>query len=266
MKNSLSIFAILILIVTVPLAAWAQQPAGIQTFHDLPGLSKAGNLTTQQYIEVLYTLAITIAAILAVLKLIWAGVQYMLSEVVTSKQKAKQDIQGALLGLVIILVAVTLLNTINPNLTNLNFLRNATPTQPIKTTEGNSQLWRQSTANSQETDAEISRCKAQGGSAHSLSTLGTGGSWVTCYKSGSEPTSGPTSCPQGQTRISTVTNGIRTYSCTSASDIIPGGSGTENEILGLFDNMAAYEAWCTAQGGSVIRDDAGTTPNYSCRR
>ncbi len=110
-----------------PMLAYAE----FKAFQTLPGLENAGNLTTQQYIDALYVIAITAAAILAVFKLIWAGVQYMLSEVVTNKQKAKQDIQGALLGLLIILAAVTILNTINPNLTQINFLRNATPANSI---------------------------------------------------------------------------------------------------------------------------------------
>lgn len=116
------------LLIATPVWAYAQ----VKTFQSLPGLENAGNLTTQQYIDALYVIAIVAASILAVFKLIWAGVQYMLSEVVTSKQKAKQDIQGALLGLLIILGAVTLLSTVNPNLTNIDFLRNADPTRPIQ--------------------------------------------------------------------------------------------------------------------------------------
>lgn len=99
-------------------------------FQYLPGLENVSELSTQQYIDALYVIAIVAASILVVFKLLWAGVQYMLSEVVTSKQKAKQDIQGALLGLLIILGAVTLLNTINPNLTNIDIFRNAQTLRP----------------------------------------------------------------------------------------------------------------------------------------
>lgn len=99
-------------------------------FQYLPGLENVSELSTQQYIDALYVIAIVAASILVVFKLLWAGVQYMLSEVVTSKQKAKQDIQGALLGLLIILGAVTLLNTINPNLTNIDIFRNANTVVP----------------------------------------------------------------------------------------------------------------------------------------
>jgi len=114
--------------ICLPLLAHAE----FEPFQTLPGLQNAGSLTTQQYINALYVIAIAAASILAVFKLMWAGVQYMLSDVVTSKQKAKGDIQGALLGLLIILAAVTILNTINPNLTQINFLRNAAPVNPVQ--------------------------------------------------------------------------------------------------------------------------------------
>lgn len=120
----------ILIFIMFPLVTFAQEAR--RTFQNLPGLDNAGNFTTQQYIDALYTIAITAAAILVVFKLIWAGVQYMLSEVVTSKQKAKDDIKGALLGLLIILAAVTILNTVNPNLTNLNFLRNAQQVVPVQ--------------------------------------------------------------------------------------------------------------------------------------
>lgn len=121
-------FLLVAFLVLTPVLAYAQ----VKTFQNLPGLENAGNLTTAQYIDALYTIAIVAASILAVFKLIIAGVKYMTSEIVPTKSKAKEDIQGALLGLLIILGAVTLLSTINPNLTNLNFLRNADPTRPVQ--------------------------------------------------------------------------------------------------------------------------------------
>lgn len=112
----------------VPHLAFGQ---GMDTFQQLPFWD--GSSSTS-YIEALYKLAIAAAAVLVVLRLIWAGVQYMLSEVVTSKKQAKEDIQNALLGLVIILGAVTLLTTINPQLTNLNVIGTA---EPIELTSAN---------------------------------------------------------------------------------------------------------------------------------
>ena len=109
----------LILIVVVLLLPTDVQAQTMETFKQLPFWDKTGSAS---YIEALYKLAISLAAVLVVLRLIWAGVQYMLSEMVTSKQKAKETIQSALLGLLIILGAVTILNTINPRLTNLDVI------------------------------------------------------------------------------------------------------------------------------------------------
>ena len=103
------------------------------TYHPIvsvPGVD--GKNDTIHYVQSLYYLSITAGALIAVVKIIFAGVQWMLSDVITSKEKAKKDIQGALLGLVIILSAVLILNTVNPQLTTLNLFANApglTPTE-----------------------------------------------------------------------------------------------------------------------------------------
>ncbi len=71
-----------------------------------------------EYINLLYKMSISIAALLAVVKIIIAGAKYMLSDIVTTKGEAKKDIRGALLGLLLIIGAVIILNTINPALTD----------------------------------------------------------------------------------------------------------------------------------------------------
>lgn len=80
------------------------------------------NLSLPGYVDALYKAAISIAAFLAVVKIIFAGVKYMLSDVVTSKEDAKKDIRGALIGLLIVIGAVLILNTINPQLKELTAL------------------------------------------------------------------------------------------------------------------------------------------------
>ncbi len=87
----------------------------------IPGLDP-NNLSTAGYINALYILSISVAAFLAVVRIILAGVQYMLSDVVTDKGAAKKQIQGALLGLLIVLGAVLILETINPKLTDFTAL------------------------------------------------------------------------------------------------------------------------------------------------
>lgn len=74
------------------------------------------------YINFLYVLSISLAALLAVIKIIVAGVKWMLTDVVTAKADAKRDITGALLGLLIVLSAVVILTWINPNLVEFDIL------------------------------------------------------------------------------------------------------------------------------------------------
>ena len=96
-------------------------------YQPLVGIPGVGDAVTNfgAYINQLYYLAISLAALLAVIKIIFAGVQYMLTDLGTSKETAKTDIKGALLGLLLILSAFLILTTINPSLANLNALSGA---------------------------------------------------------------------------------------------------------------------------------------------
>jgi len=119
-----SLFLLASLCLFVPSLIWAQ--SSITTFQTLPYVD--GPISdTQTYIELLYRLSIAVAAFLVIFKIILAGARLTVSDSVSGRSKAKEDIFGALLGMLIILGAVTILNTINPNLTNLNFLQKAQP-------------------------------------------------------------------------------------------------------------------------------------------
>lgn len=84
----------------------------------IPGITDA-NLDTETYLENLYILAISIAAFIAVAKITLAGFSYIGTDIVTTKGSAKKDIQSAIIGLVIILAAVSILRVINPDIVNL---------------------------------------------------------------------------------------------------------------------------------------------------
>lgn len=120
---TLFVFVVFLSMAKVALASHG----GFHALAGIPGIANPDALTTEGYVQALYDISITAAALLVVFKLMFAGVKYMFTEVVTSKEDAKKDIRASLIGLLIILSAVTLLNTINPNLTTLNFLRNAEP-------------------------------------------------------------------------------------------------------------------------------------------
>jgi hypothetical protein len=74
----------------------------------------------------IYTFAIAIAGGLAVIKIVWAGAKYMLSDVVTNKSDSIKEIQAAVYGLLMALGAFVFLYTLNPNLVKFNLNIKAT--------------------------------------------------------------------------------------------------------------------------------------------
>ncbi len=98
--------------------------ADTNTFTPLVGIPGVTDSTQDLggYANALYLLSISLAAMLAFLKIVLAGVKYVMTDIVVAKGDAKKDIEGALLGLLLIAGAALLLNTINPNLTSLDAL------------------------------------------------------------------------------------------------------------------------------------------------
>jgi hypothetical protein len=95
---------------------------GYTSLVGLPGLEDPNNISLQEYINALLRIAIILAAIIAVVKLMLAGAQYILTALINEKANAKADIKSALIGLLIIIGAVTILREINPNLVSLSML------------------------------------------------------------------------------------------------------------------------------------------------
>lgn len=98
-------------------------------YSPMVGIGVDPNTDFSSYINSIYALAISLAALLAVIKIVIAGVKWMTTDVVTSKGEAKKDIQGALVGLIIVLSAVLIINIINPQITNVS-LSLGTPSSP----------------------------------------------------------------------------------------------------------------------------------------
>ncbi len=76
------------------------------------------------YLNYLFPILITIGAILGVGTFTLYGVVYMTSSVAGSKEKAKTRMEKSIWGLILLLGSVTILTTINPNLTNFANLSN----------------------------------------------------------------------------------------------------------------------------------------------
>jgi hypothetical protein len=70
------------------------------------------------YLNLMIKLFIGICAVLAVVMIVIGGLQYMTTELVSSKEEGKERIIHAILGLILALAAYTLLFTINPDLLN----------------------------------------------------------------------------------------------------------------------------------------------------
>jgi hypothetical protein len=86
------------------------------------------DLSLAQYLNTLFKVAITVGAILAVLRLLYAGYMYMASDVWTNKETAKQIFRDVFLGLFLLLSIFIILRQINPNLLNLK--PEITPVKP----------------------------------------------------------------------------------------------------------------------------------------
>ncbi len=82
-----------------------------------PGVDTTGK-SLPDFLKTAFQFGLSLAAVLAVIMIIWGGVKTMLSESVFGKDEGKKIIQDALLGLGLALVSWLILFTINPELVN----------------------------------------------------------------------------------------------------------------------------------------------------
>lgn len=116
MKKS---FAILILVICCLLFGANFALSGYEIEMALPNVPSGTEVSFAQYVSYFYTFGIGLVAILAVGGLVIGGFLYMLSDTISSKEKAKEYIWSALSSLIILLSAYLILNTINPDLIKL---------------------------------------------------------------------------------------------------------------------------------------------------
>jgi hypothetical protein len=115
----------------------ATEFASAATFYPLapaPGGTRLGDLygsnSLGQFFNRVFIAAIAVGAILAVLRLAFAGYLYMTTEAWGQKSRAKEIIGDVILGLLLLLSIWLILRQINPNLLNLDFTRNVRQVQP----------------------------------------------------------------------------------------------------------------------------------------
>ena len=68
----------------------------------------------------MYQLGVGIATALAVLMVIWGGVEYITTDAIGGKEEGKEKVQNAILGLLLALGSYLILQTINPAFLNTN--------------------------------------------------------------------------------------------------------------------------------------------------
>jgi hypothetical protein len=74
------------------------------------------------YLNGVFTLMITGAALLAVAVIAFQGLKYMASDVIGKKAEALAGLRGAFLGLIILILSYVILHVINPNILNFDLV------------------------------------------------------------------------------------------------------------------------------------------------
>ncbi len=142
-----TIFATLIVCaVTLPHTVFAQSTQS-NTFVSLANygsgnkISQAfGSSSLSGYLNALFTLAISFGAIAAVLRLAYAGYMYMgAADMWGNKQKAREIMGNAIVGLLLLLSVWLILHQIDPRILQLNFLNNIQAAPQIQNTQQQTQ-------------------------------------------------------------------------------------------------------------------------------
>ena len=116
-------FSFLFLLLGLPLLALAQD-SGFVPLTNIPAITEVGNaITTPEGLSIflnnIYRLAIGIAAVVAVLQIMRAGIMYMGGDSVTEKKEAKNLIALSIGGLILVLSPVVVFSIINPEILSL---------------------------------------------------------------------------------------------------------------------------------------------------
>ena len=130
----------LVLFFGLPLMALAQSTdigSGFVPLTNIPILAQTGNsFSLDQFLNGLYRICIGIAAVLAVLQIMRAGIMYMGGDSVTEKKEAKNLIAMAIGGLILVLSPVVVFSIINPEILTLkiNNIEELAPSEPSAST------------------------------------------------------------------------------------------------------------------------------------
>lgn len=132
-------FALLVVLIATPHLVSAQCNAGaggfvpLECFDNSPKLRDA--YTTEEFgpfLQKVFVGAISLGAILAVLRLAYAGFLYMASDLPSVKGRSKEVIQDTLLGLFLLLAIWIILRQINPDILDLQIKAPENPVESFR--------------------------------------------------------------------------------------------------------------------------------------
>ncbi len=93
--------------------------------NNIPNIDGVGIASPVELFNALFTLSITIGAILAVVMFMYGGIQMITArDNAGTVGKGKKRMTNAIYGLLMLLSTYIVLNTINPQLTNLDLFQN----------------------------------------------------------------------------------------------------------------------------------------------
>jgi hypothetical protein len=224
---------ILLPLLLLPFAVFAQTASSYVPLTALPGITTITNSGTNfiPLFNSLYKVCIGVAAALALVEIIWAGVTWMTAGDSSEKvSNAKGRIANAILGLVLVLSPVIVFGIINPNVLSLHL--DVSSLTPTNVTGGGT---------------------TAAGTATGTPAPGTVGSTATCTNgvcpTGCTPNAGatpPTTCTvngTSQDAYGDPSNGNGGYNCED------GTSGSCVECQSGYTTNSASN--CAENGGSV---------------
>ena len=122
MKNKIYIFSFLLLTLGFLVSHTASaEPVKYTLIQPIPGVQEVE--TFSQYLKYIFPFALGLAALIAVLQIVWGGFRYAASFGDETTMKDNKDrIEKAIWGLVLALIGYLILYTINPDLISLRFI------------------------------------------------------------------------------------------------------------------------------------------------
>lgn len=116
-------FSLILLFLALPLSVLAQGTEFV-ALTNIPAITEVGNaITTPEGLSIflnnIYKLCIGVAAVVAVLQIMRAGIMYMGGDSVTEKKEAKNLIALSIGGLILVLSPVVVFSIINPEILSL---------------------------------------------------------------------------------------------------------------------------------------------------